>query len=139
MLDNDIVLFDAVSGLSGSTFTNATFEDEKFMVTSTPTSTTFTITMATTEAGTPVTNAGSASVLCYYTVGDATQQSGFGWSSGLFGGTSPGPATTTLATALTNTTGTTVVLTTYKFFNYSGNYYFRCTNCFASHVSINPR
>jgi len=120
LLDNDIVLFDAVSGLSGSTFTNATFEDEKFMVTSTPTSTTFTITMATTEAGTPVTNAGSASVLCYYTVGDATQQSGFGWSSGLFGGTSPGPATTTLATALTNTTGTTVVLTSSAAFPASG-------------------
>ena len=33
LLDNDIVLFDAVSGLSTSTFTNATFEDEKFMVT----------------------------------------------------------------------------------------------------------
>ena len=43
LLDNDIVLFDAVSGLSGSTFTNATFEDEKFMVTSVPSSNTFTI------------------------------------------------------------------------------------------------
>ena len=29
LLDNDIVLFDAVSGLSGSTFTDATFEDQK--------------------------------------------------------------------------------------------------------------
>ena len=32
--DNDIVKFDLVTGLSGSTFSNSTFEDTKFMVTS---------------------------------------------------------------------------------------------------------
>ena len=109
--DDDIVLFDAVSGLSGSTFTNATFEDQKFMVTSVPTSTTFTITMAVNESGTAITNAGSASVLCYYTVGPSQQLGAFGWGTGLYGGVVNGAATTTLATALTNTTGTTVVLT----------------------------
>ena len=109
--NNDIVMFDAVSGLSGSTFTNATFEDQKFMVTSVLSSNSFTITMATAEAGTPLSGAGSASILCYYSVGPSIQKSGFGWGTGLFGGTAPGAATTTLATALTNTTGTTVVLT----------------------------
>jgi len=120
LLDNDIVLFDAVSGLSGSTFTNATFEDEKFMVTSVPSSTTFTITMATNEAGTPVTNSGSASVLCYFSVGPAIQQSGFGWSSGLFGGTVNGAVTSTLATALTDTTTTNIVLASSNLFPASG-------------------
>jgi hypothetical protein len=120
MLDNDIVLFDAVSGLSGSTFTNATFEDKKFMVTSVPSSTTFTITMATNEAGTPVTNAGSASVLCYYSVGPSTQETGFGWSSGLFGGVVNGEATTTLATTLSDTTTTNIVLTSSNAFPASG-------------------
>ena len=120
LLDNDIVLFDAVSGLSGSTFTNATFEDEKFMVTSTPSSTTFTITMATNEAGTPVTNAGSASVLCYYTVGSSKQESGFGWSSGLFGGVTNGAVSSTLATALTDTTTTNIVLASSNAFPASG-------------------
>jgi len=120
LLDNDIVLFDAVSGLSTSTFTNATFEDEKFMVTSVPSSTTFTITMATNEVGTPVTNAGSASVLCYYKVGPATQESGFGWSSGLFGGEVNGAATSTLATALTDTTTTNIVLASSNAFPASG-------------------
>ena len=120
LLDNDIVLFDAVSGLSGSTFSNATFEDEKFMVTSTPSSTTFTITMTTNEAGTPVTNAGSASVLCYYTVGSSTQESGFGWSSGLFGGVTNGAGTSTLATALTDTTTTNIVLASSNTFAASG-------------------
>ena len=120
LLDNDIVLFDAVSGLSGSTFTNTTFEDEKFMVTSVPSSKIFTITMATNEVGTPVTNAGSASVLCYYNVGPATQESGFGWSSGLFGGVINGAATNTLATALTDTTTTNIVLASSNAFPASG-------------------
>ena len=51
------------------------------------TGTTFTITMAAQETGTPVTNAGSTSILCYYSVGPAQQLGGFGWGTGLFGGT----------------------------------------------------
>ena len=119
LLDNDIVLFDAVSGLSGSTFTNTTFEDQKFMVTSTPSSTTFTITMTTNEAGTPVTNAGSASVLCYYSVGPTTQESGFGWSSGLFGGEVNGAVTNTLASTI-NDAVTNIPLTNSSTFPASG-------------------
>ena len=120
LLEDDIVLFDSVTGLSGSTFTNATFEDKKFMVTSVPSGTTFTITMDTNEAGTPLSTAGSTSVLCYYTVGPAQQLGGFGWGAGLFGGTSIGPSATTLQTALTNTTGTTVVLNSSSAFPAAG-------------------
>ena len=110
--ENDIVMFDSVTGLSGSTFTNATFEDQKFMVTSVPSATTFTITMDDPETGTPVTNAGSASVLCYYAVGPSQQLGGYGFGTGLFGGTSLGTATTTLATTLADSAlATTVVLT----------------------------
>jgi len=135
LLQNDIVMFDTVSGLSGSTFTNATFEDEKFMVTSVPTGTTFTITMAVQETGTPVTNAGSTSILCYYTVGPAQQLGGFGWGTGLFGGTVLGPATTTLATALTDTTGTVVVLTDSSAFPSSGT--IQIDNEFISYTNNN--
>ena len=110
LAENDIVLFESVTGLSGSTYTNATFENIKFMVTSVPTSTTFTITMASQETGTPLSTSGSASALCYYTVGPSQQLGGLGWGTGLWGGTSLGAATTTLATALTDTTTTTVVL-----------------------------
>jgi hypothetical protein len=120
LLENDIVLFDSVTGLSGSTFTNATFEDNKFMVTSVPSGTTFTITMDANESGTPLSTTGSASVLCYYSVGPAQQLGGFGWGAGLFGGTSIGPATTTLQTALTNTTGTTIVLNSSSAFPATG-------------------
>ena len=102
LADNDIVLFDSVSGVTavGSTFTDATFEDVKFMVTSVPTTTTFTITMEAQESGTPLSTSGSASVLCYYTVGPSQQLGGFGWGAGLYGGTSLGAATTTLASTI---------------------------------------
>ena len=118
--DDDIVLFDAVSGISGSTFTNGIFEDKKFMVTSVPSDKTFTLTMASNESGTAMTNAGTASVLCYYSVGPSQQQGSFGWGTGLYGGVINGAATTTLATALTNTTGTTVVLTSSAAFPATG-------------------
>ena len=135
LLQNDIVLFDTVSGLSGSTFSNATFEDEKFMVTSVVSGTVFTITMAANETGTPVTNAGSTSVLCYYTVGPAQQLGGFGFGTGLFGGTVLGPATTTLATALTNTTGVVIVLTDSSAFPSSGT--IQIDNEFISYTNNN--
>ena len=128
-------MFDTVSGLSGSTFTNATFEDQKFMVTSVISNTVFTITMAVQETGTPVTNAGSTSILCYYTVGPAQQLGGFGWGTGLFGGTSLGAATTTLATALTDTTGTVVVLTDSSAFPSSGT--IQIDNEFISYTNNN--
>ena len=121
LLEDDIVLFDNVTGVTGSsTYNNATFEDKKFMVTSVPGGTAFTITMDANESGTPLSTAGSASVLCYYSVGPAQQLGGFGWGAGLFSGTSIGPATTTLQTALTNTTGTTIVLASTSAFPATG-------------------
>ena len=119
LVDDDIVLFNTVTGLSGSTFTNATFEDVKFMVTSVPTQRTFTITLATAESGTALSGAGSASVLCYFRVGPAQQVGGFGWGTGLYGGTANGPATTTLKTTV-NDTITTIVLTSSTQFPSSG-------------------
>ena len=119
LLEDDIVLFDSVTGLSGSTFTNATFEDVKFMVSSVPTATTFTVTMDTAEVGTPVTNGGSASVLCYYNVGPSQQLGGFGWGTANYGGQANGPATTTLASSI-NDTVTDIPLTSSAAFPSSG-------------------
>jgi hypothetical protein len=117
--ENDIVLFDSVTGLSGSTFTNATFEDEKFMVTSVPSTTTFTITMASVESGSALTNAGSASVLIYYRVGPSQQLGGFGWGTGLWSGTALGASTTTLASTI-NDSVTDIPLTNSAAFPASG-------------------
>ena len=119
LLEGDIVLFDSVSGLSGSTFTDASFEDIKFMVASIPTSTTFTITMAASESGTPLSTDGSASVLCYYNVGPSQQLGGFGFGAGNFGGQTSGAATTTLASGI-NDTVTNIPLTSSSAFPASG-------------------
>ena len=83
MVDDDIVKFDAVSGVTaiGSTYNDASFEDILFMVTSAPTATTITITMAAAEAGTQLSNSGSASALCYVTVGPAQEVGGYGWGT----------------------------------------------------------
>ena len=103
LIEDDIVLFDSVTGVpAASTYSNATFEDIKYMVTSVPTTTTFTITMESQESGTPLTTSdgNSTSILCYFTVGPSQQLGGFGWGAGLFGGTSLGAATTTLASTI---------------------------------------
>ena len=121
--DNDIVKFDLVSGVTavGSTFTDGSFEDTKFMVTRVPNTTTFEITMATQESGTPLSASGTASALLYYTVGPATQVAGYGWGTGLWSGTAAGPAQTTLATTLIDdATVTDVVLTSSASFPTSG-------------------
>jgi len=122
LIEDDIVLFDAVSGVTavGSTFTDSTFEDQKFMVTSVPSFNTFTITMAAVESGTPLSSSGSASALLYYHVGPSQQLGGFGWGTANYGGTANGPATTTLSTALTDLVTTDVVLASSTAFPSSG-------------------
>ena len=122
LTEDDIVMFDSVTGVpAGSTYSDATFEAEKFMVTSIPTTTTFTITMATQETGTPLTTSdgNSTSVLCYYTVGPSQQLGGYGWGTALWGGTALGPATTTLASGI-NDAVTDIPLTNSAAFPSSG-------------------
>jgi len=123
LIEDDIVLFDSVTGVpAGSTYSNATFEDIKYMVTSVPTATTFTITMAAQETGTPLTTSdgNSTSVLCYYNVGPSQQLGGFGWGTALWSGTANGPATSTLSTTLPDDATTTVVLANTSAFPASG-------------------
>ena len=122
LFEDDIVMFDNVTGVpAGSTYSNATFEDIKYMVTSVPTTTTFTITMEAQESGTPLntSDGNSTSILCYESVGPSQQLGGFGWGAGLFGGTAIGPATTTLASTI-NDTVTNIPLTNSAAFPSSG-------------------
>ena len=122
LVDDDIVKFDAVSGITavGSTYTDASFEDIKFMVTSAPTATTITITMAAAESGTQLSNSGSASALCYETVGPSQEVGGYGWGTGTWSGSASGAATTTLVTTLPDDATTNVVLTDSTAFPTSG-------------------
>jgi hypothetical protein len=122
LIDDDIVKFDGVSGVTaiGSTYTDASFEDILFMVTSAPTATTITITMAAAEASTPLSNSGSASALCYVSVGPAQEVGGYGWGTGNYSGAASGAATTTLVTTLPDDATTNVVLTDSTAFPTSG-------------------
>ena len=123
LIDDDIVLMDGVSGVTavGSTYTDASFEDIKFMVTSAPTATTIEVTMAATESGTPLSNSGSASGLCYYSVGPSQQLGGFGFGTGTWSGSASGAATTTLVSTIAADAGvTSVTLTDSSAFPTSG-------------------
>ena len=123
LADDDIILMDAVSGVTaiGSTYTDASFEDIKFMVTAAPTATTIEVTMATAEALTPLSNSGSASGLCYYSVGPAQQLGGYGFGTGNWSGAASGPATTTLVSTIASDAGvTSVTLTSSAAFPTSG-------------------
>jgi hypothetical protein len=120
MSEDDIVYLDTVTTLTGSSFATSDFEDKKFMATSVPTATTITITMDNPETTGTTTNVGSARAQTYYSVGPAQQLGGYGFGTGQWSGTSSGPATTTLATTLGDTTTTDVVLTTSDAFPTSG-------------------
>ena len=121
LAEDDIVMFETVSGVTGSsTYNNATFEGIKFMCTTVPTATTITITMDTPEAGTPLSNAGSATAKCYVHVGPAQEVGGYGWSTGNFSGQASGAATTTLAANIADVSTTNITLTSSTAFPSSG-------------------
>tara|TARA_R100001079_G_scaffold32290_1_gene16448 strand:+ start:2025 stop:4178 length:2154 start_codon:yes stop_codon:yes gene_type:complete len=101
---NDIILLDNFTAISGSNFSASDFNDKKFMVTSTPTATTLTITMPSNETGSGATTSGGIRSQLYYTVGPAEQLPGFGYGLGSWGGEAVGAQTTTLNGALADDT-----------------------------------
>jgi hypothetical protein len=106
----DIILLDNFTAITGSNFSASDFDDKKFMVTSTPTNVTVTITMPSNETGAGATTSGGIRVQSYYSVGPAEQLPGFGWGLATFGGTVANALTTTLNGAIDAST-TTIVLT----------------------------
>jgi len=100
ILENDIILLDNFTTITGSNFGSSDFDDKKFMVTSVPTSSTLTITMPSNESGSGATTSGGIRVQHYYTVGPAVQAKGFGWGLGSWGGEDVGAVTTTLDGAI---------------------------------------
>ena len=90
----DLVVFSSVSSIPGtSSFVAADFE-KTFEVQTTPTTTTFTITMAANETGTPFSTTGTATLDFYYVVGPALQLPGYGWGTGLYSGSVTSTTTT---------------------------------------------
>ena len=98
----DIILLDNFTAITNSNYSASDFDDKKFMVVSTPTNTTITITMPSNETGSGATTSGGIRVQIYYPVGPAEQLPGFGWGLGSWGGEAANPQTTTLNGALLN-------------------------------------
>ena len=96
----DIILMSGFSTITGSNYSASDFNDKKFMVTTTPTGTTITITMASNESGSGATTSGGITIKKYYTVGPAVQAQGFGYGLGSWGGEDGSAVTTTLNGAL---------------------------------------
>ena len=93
--EKDIILLDNFSSITNSNYSASDFDDNKFMVTSVPSSTTLTITMSSNEGGSGATTSGGIRVRHYYPVGPAEQLPGLGWGLGQWSGTVSGEATTT--------------------------------------------
>ena len=77
--EKDIILLDNFSTITNSNYSASDFDDNKFMVTSVPSSSTITITMSSNEAGSGATTSGGIRVQHYYPVGQAEQLPGLGW------------------------------------------------------------
>jgi len=107
----DIILLDNFSSITNSNYSASDFDDNKFMVTSVPSSTTLTITMSSNEGGSGATTSGGIRVRHYYPVGPAEQLPGLGWGLGQWSGTVSGEATTTLSGGITDSATTGITLT----------------------------
>ena len=116
----DIILLDNFSSITNSNYSASDFNDNKFMVTSVPSSSTLTITMSSNEGGSGATTSGGIRVRHYYPVGPAEQLPGLGWGLGQWSGTVSGEATTTLSGGITDSATTGITLTDASQFPTSG-------------------
>ena len=96
----DIILLDNFSAITNSGFNSANFEDKKFQVTSIPTTTTLTVTMASNESGSGASTSGGVRVQHYYSVGPAVEVATTGWGLGSWGGQAQGQFTSTLSSGI---------------------------------------
>jgi hypothetical protein len=142
LVSGDILLMDNFTSITNSNFSASDFNDKKFMVASTPTNTTATITMPSNESGSGATTSGGIRIQKYYTVGPAVQAKGFGWGLGSWGGEAAGAITTTLNGALLDDTagtggsGTSITLTSTTNFPSSGTNFIQVGNEEISYTGV---
>jgi hypothetical protein len=115
----DIILLDNFSSITNSDFVAANFNDNKFQVTTIPTSTTLTVTMASNESGSGATTSGGIRVKHYYPVGVALEVASTGWGLGSWGGVESGVFTSTLSSGI-NASVTTLTMASASSFPTSG-------------------
>ena len=131
----DVILLDNFTAITNSNYSASDFNDKKFMVTTTPTNLTITITMPSAETGSGATASGGIRVQTYYAVGPAEQLPGFGWGLATFGGTVANALTTTLNGAIDAST-TTIVLTSAVNFPSTGTNHISIDNEDISYTGI---
>jgi len=142
LVPGDILLMDNFTTITNSNFTASNFDNRKFMVASTPTNVTATITMDSNEGGSGATTSGGIRIQKYYTVGPAVQAKGFGWGLGSWSGEAAGAITTTLNGALlddaagTGGSGTSITLTSTINFPSSGTNFIQVGNEEISYTGI---
>jgi len=115
----DIILLDNFSSITNSNFVAADFNDNKFQVTTIPTSTTLTVTMDSAESGSGASASGGIRVKHYYPVGVALEVASTGWGLGSWGGIEAGVFTSTLSSSI-NTSVTTLTMASASSFPSSG-------------------
>jgi hypothetical protein len=99
----DYLIFSAATtpGAPTTSYTSASFTTNTFEVRSVPTSSTFTLTMPTSETGTGVTTGGTLSFQAYETIGPVAQTAAYGWGTATWGfetwGTERSTSSVTLA------------------------------------------
>jgi hypothetical protein len=100
MNKGDIILLDNFTSITNSNFNSANFDDNKFQVSTIPTTTTLTITMASNESGSGASTSGGIRVKHYYPVGPAVEVATTGWGLGSWGGVAQGQFTSTLSSGI---------------------------------------
>jgi len=115
----DILLLDNFTSITNSNFNSANFDDNKFQVTSIPTTTTLTLTMASNESGSGASTSGGIRVKHYFSVGVAQEVASTGWGLGQWGGTESGTFTSTLASGI-NASVTSLTMASASSFPTSG-------------------
>jgi hypothetical protein len=83
----DYLIFSAATtpGAPTTSYTSASFTTNTFEVRSVPTSSTFTLTMPTSETGSGVTTGGTLSFQAYETIGPVAQSPAYGWGTATWG------------------------------------------------------
>ena len=115
----DIILCDNFTSITNSNFNSDNFDNNRFQVTSVPTNTTITITLASNESGSGATTSGGIRVKHYFPIGPAAEVASTGWGLGPWSGFKSGQFTSTLSSSI-NASVTSLTMASSSSFGSSG-------------------
>ena len=115
----DIILCDNFTSITNSNYNSDNFDNKRFQVTTVPTDTTITITLASNESGSGASTSGGIRVKHYYSVGPAVEVASTGWGLGPWSGFKSGQFTSTLSSSI-NTSVTSLTMASSSSFPSTG-------------------